>query len=807
MDLSALLPALDQTVSLDRLRSRMSEAGALTLGVADGAKAAVLAALTRERATPTLIITPKSHHADALADELRAWLGDDHAARIHVFPERDALPYERLDPDPDDVTARLAVLDALSTRRPTTDADESRSSSPPPPRSPSAPSRPDELRRSTLTVAVGERLDQHRLLQVLDAGGYRIEPQVTAPGEASRRGGIVDVWPASEDNPLRIELFGDVVESIRAFDWASQRSVSTRERISIGSARELILDPQRMRQLAERLQPQDLRGDARAHAERDIEGLRSGEPFDGLDFYAPFLAAATLLDHAREANAQIIIDEPADIAAMQQEHDEMAHEARRDLERRGEIPHGLPEPHVPWPELRDPIEALPRRLNLSRWAVGESDAPDAGAAVRLPFAPVSAYGGRLRVLADELATTLRNGQQVVVVSTQSKRLSELLEEHDVFARLADAATEPTLGRGALTILHGSLPHGWSVGDEGRGLTLLTDAEVFGFASSAAPRPAAAPRAKASSPTSRPATSSSTSSTASRASPASSAAPSPARTTTPASASTSSCTTPKATASTCPSSRSTASRATSAPASTARPSRASARRSGRARSPASAAPSQELANDLLELYAQRELAQGHAFSPDGAWQTELEASFPYVETPDQLAAIRDVKRDMENAAPDGPPRLRRRRLRQDRGRHPRRLQGRHGRHAGRRPRADDRPRPAALQHLQRAPRRLPRARRDALPLPHRQGRSAPSSPISRGGSVDIVIGTHRLLQKDVDVQEPRPRRHRRGAALRRRPQGAPQADAQRGRRAHALGDADPAHAAHVARRHPRHVDHR
>src|SRR5262245_51969765 len=112
MDLSALLPALDQTVTLDRLRSRMSEARALTVGVADGAKAAVLAALTSHAATPTLIIAPKSHHADALADELRAWLGDEHAARIHVFPERDALPYERLDPDPDDITARLAVLDA-----------------------------------------------------------------------------------------------------------------------------------------------------------------------------------------------------------------------------------------------------------------------------------------------------------------------------------------------------------------------------------------------------------------------------------------------------------------------------------------------------------------------------------------------------------------------------------------------------------------------------------------------------------------------------------------------------------------------
>src|SRR5204862_2127654 len=75
---------------------------------------------------------------------------------------------------------------------------------------------------------------------------------------------------------------------------------------------------------------------------------------------------------------------------------------------------------------------------------------------------------------------LRRGQQVVVVSTQSKRLAELLEEHDIFARIAETMAEPTLGRGSLTLLYGALPHGWTVGEEGAGLTLLTDAEVFGF---------------------------------------------------------------------------------------------------------------------------------------------------------------------------------------------------------------------------------------------------------------------------------------------------------------------------------------
>src|SRR4029079_643092 len=76
---------------------------------------------------------------------------------------------------------------------------------------------------------------------------------------------------------------------------------------------------------------------------------------------------------------------------------------------------------------------------------------------------------------------LRDGQQVVIVSTQSARLADLLEEHDLFGRVADTIAASQVGRGSLTILHGSLPHGWTLGADSAGLTLLTDAEVFGFA--------------------------------------------------------------------------------------------------------------------------------------------------------------------------------------------------------------------------------------------------------------------------------------------------------------------------------------
>ena len=375
-----------------------------------------------------------------------------------------------------------------------------------------------------------------------------------------------------------------------------------------------------------------LRGEQRERFESDLHALNEGRGFDGDAFYTPFLAPSTLLEHL-PADALVVVDEPADVAAIQREHDEQAREARRDLEQRGELPHGMPEPHATWDEIDAAIEARPARLNLSRWATGDAEAPDAGAAMRLPFGPVAAYGGRLRALADELSRILRGGQQVVVVSTQSKRLAELLEEHDVFARVAETLAAPELGRGGLTIVHGSLPHGWAIGGEGAGLTLLTDAEVFGFSKQrrAPPRRGASREAFLADlapgefvvhvehgiakfaglvrkgiegqereylelqyadgdrlfvPTEQ----------VDRVSRY--VGPSEHR-----------------------------------PSLTRLGSQEWPRAKARVRRAV-----QELARELLQLYANRQVAGGHPFPPDTGWQTELEASFPYVETPDQQTAI-------------------------------------------------------------------------------------------------------------------------------------------------------------------------
>ena len=141
-------------------------------------------------------------------------------------------------------------------------------------------------------------------------------------------------------------------------------------------------------------------------------------------------------------------------------------------------------------------------------------------------------------------------------------------------------------------------------------------------------------------------------------------------------------------------------------------------------------------------------------------------------------------------PDGQARLRRRRLRQDRGRAQGRLQGRHGRQAGRRARAHDRARTTALLHVQRAPAGIPCLGGGTEPVPHRLRAARRRRGLGRGQGRRL----HRDAPPDSEgrrLQGPGPRHRRRGAAVRSRAQGAPQGDAPRGGRAHPHGNAHPA----------------
>ena len=212
---------------------------------------------------------------------------------------------------------------------------------------------------------------------------------------------------------------------------------------------------------------------------------------------------------------------------------------------------------------------------------------------------------------------------------------------------------------------------------------------------------------------------------------------------------------------------------------------------------------EMAGELIQLYAQRQTQPGIAYDVDHEWVERLESEFPVPRDRGSAHRDRSGQGRPRGAAPDGPARLRRRRLRQDRGRGARGVRRRGQRQAGADARADDRARPAALEHLPRPLPRLPGARRHGLALPQaRRGEAGARRLRGWQGRRPDRDAPRALARRDP--QGARPRDRRRGTALRRRAEGATAPVAARGRRARAQRDADPAHAAHVARRAARHL---
>ncbi len=622
MNLSALLPLVEESGALPPLD------GIRALGVPDPAKPPVIAAIGRRHRAPVVVVTARPQRALNLADELRAWLGD--GASVLLFPERDALPYERIQPDPLSVHERLRALHALAgaTRAPLVVVASALALA-------QRTLAPDDMGR-TVALRKGSRIALDAFLRELDALGYEFLAVADQPGQVARRGGVLDLFSPSAEEPYRVELWGDEVESIRSYDPGTQRSRAETPTAVIGPAREIILPrPEAVRLL--RALRIDRSVEAGRRADEELRAISDGVRVDGDDFWTPFLAESTLLDHL-PPTALLIVDEGADITVALDEQEAQSIEVREELERRGELPPGMPLPSLTSRELAQALERHPRRLSFARFAT-EDDGPDVR---RVPFAQAPTFAGRLRAVASAAGEELRAGRHLVIVSQQAARLAELFQEEGVGTVLVRELGAPPADAAAAMVT-GNLGAGWVL--PGAALSLWTDAELFGFTKQKRlVRPGRGGReaflAELSSgdlvvhvdhgigrftgtvrrviegqekeyleiryaerdrllvPVEQ---------------------------------------------------VDRVSRYVGPGDHTPTLTRLGSGEWARAKERVRRAVA-ETARELLELYARREVSPGYRFGEDTVWQQEMEAAFPYVETPDQLAAIRAVKADLERPRP-------------------------------------------------------------------------------------------------------------------------------------------------------------
>ncbi|RMG65266.1 MAG: transcription-repair coupling factor [Chloroflexi bacterium] len=615
MPLRGLTEVIAHASALEVLAAEIGSGRApVSLGLPRAARPFVLAALQRHLQRPIVYVT-SSVESSRIATDALSNLSD--APPLH-FAEPNTAFYDSVAPVREVIAQRSVVLATLSLR-----ADHRPPLIVTSPRALMHPVLPPAaFAQNTRVIRRDAAIHLESALEHWVKIGYEGEPVVERIGAFSRRGGIVDVWSPAHPLPVRIELFGDIADSIRAFDPGTQRSSE--------SLTQIVIAPLEIAEIGSR-QPE----------------TRHQPPSGKL---------SSLLDYLDD-RALLVIDDEEALREAWRTLEEKAQRERETLAESG-MTVDARAPYISWDEFTT------ARVRVQTLVLGQSEAGTLSAhPLARQFVNPPHFAAQITPLLDYLKTqhSADDSIKTVVVSRQAARLAELWSERHAAIAAQTALDEPPSG--ALTFISAALPAGfiWRPEAEGqaRGRTttfiLLTDGEIYGYV-----RPEWFLRTRARK-----------------------AAPE------------------KAFADWQPGDavvhedygigiyrglvRLTVNTGTATQpvegereyllleyadgdrlyvplhqldrvsryvgSDDARPplDKLGSGQWERAKQKARGAAA-ELARDLLQLYAERELARRPPFSKDTPWQIEMESAFPFIETDDQLQAIRAVKADMERPQP-------------------------------------------------------------------------------------------------------------------------------------------------------------
>lgn len=397
---------------------------------------------------------------------------------VMTFPAWDCLPYDRISPNPAVSAARMATLATLAHRPPgrfvlltTLNAATQR-----------VP-MPALLHSASFAARVGERIDEAGLRRFLATMGYAPTPTVTEPGDYAIRGGIVDIFPPGAAEPLRLDLFGDVLDGVRRFDPESQRSTARLDRIELAPVSEVILDDPAITRFR-----QNYRHAFGAGGAQDplYEAVSAGRKQAGMEHWLPFFhdRLGTLFDHL--PGAAVALDDRLEAA--------LTARAEMIAEQYGARVEALRSPsdfdtvYKPCPPEALYLDAdalaaaLAGRRVLETHVSPRASGPgviDAGGRAGRNFAAERAQDNRdlFAALADHIRD--RQGAGPVVVASYSDgardRLSHLLADEGVVGTAIGHARDLPATGGGLFLAVWPLDEGFAA----PGLTVIAEQDVLG----------------------------------------------------------------------------------------------------------------------------------------------------------------------------------------------------------------------------------------------------------------------------------------------------------------------------------------
>lgn len=589
------------------------------LDLRKSARLPVLSAIHRLNNQPVVLLTDRADRALALAEEMVLW---EAGIEIYDVPEPTPLFYEKAAWGD---TTRRDRLSAITRMAAYHLPGLVSSGKPPlfivPARALMTRTIPRrEFLRATKTLKANQTIHLDDLVRTCLELGYDSVNIVVASGQFARRGGIIDIWPPADSLPWRLEFFGDEIDTLRMFDPATQRTVQQSQsqqeiRLLLTPAREFII-------------PSDQ--------------LLAQDQIETSEFYIPHFhpVPATFLDYIPR-NALLVIDDIQSLKDTVLEIEDQAVAIREGEIREGILESEFPVPYLSWSELFDSLSSH-RFLVLGPGFVDE-DALTVSSQVLQPdslsnrFSAEPRFAGHLKQLMEHLNQLVRSGGKVVIVSRQIARLKELWDEQSVQTN----QNQPTF-------LEGSLTEGFEFETpDCLQLHLLSDGEIFGWRR---PEPRKRVRLISEAPeagyadleidgyvvhvdhgigrfkgivrrsvegTEREYLCVEYADEAQLFVPVHQA--------------------DRLTRYVGPDNRTPAI------------SRLGGAEWRNLKSNVKEAV-KEVAEELLDLYARRNIVEGYSFSRDTTWQGELEGSFPYIETDDQKRVLVEVKLDMENPRP-------------------------------------------------------------------------------------------------------------------------------------------------------------
>jgi len=480
--LQGLLTLLTQRpefrVVIDQLRQG-TKLPALT-GITEPARPFVIAALAAMFRQSLMVIVQDEVQANLLVEGVQAFA--EHPDDVLYFPDRDALPYERLISDALTTQQRMQALIALAQgKRNVIVVGSARTLT-------QLVIPPQELAAALYILQPGQEVDLSLMLEHLYNLGYEPVAEVEEPGQFSHRGGIIDLFPPTLPRPVRVEFFGDEIESLRTFDQETQRSLNPIASCVIGPAREALptRGPEAVKAL-EQLDSRDLHRECEERWLGDLDQLRQSRSFDDIAFYLPYLhSTATVLDYLPRAGL-LILDDPDRIRQNITELDAQAEEMRARFERDRENPAHLRGAHFCGDQLEPQLQQR-RQLHFAGMLSAAEGAVDAGlqggTAHLVPqHIAANSYGGRLRPFVQDCRKLIDKRERIVIVTAQARRMAEVLSDESILQGAAIYASPGTNintlpDPGTVTLIQGQLLEGWEA--RALGLHVYTDTEIFGW---------------------------------------------------------------------------------------------------------------------------------------------------------------------------------------------------------------------------------------------------------------------------------------------------------------------------------------